>query len=175
MTPTEDPEVRLEWQPRVEDVQEAMQARLASRATRTAVVLVTVGLAIVVLGVLAHSATLAVLGVLAPLLMLLFVVRSSKRRGASLWRSSPTFQLPTSAVVGSDGIVMSTGGIQRTYTWSAVRQVRETPGTFMLELTGEDGPTFLLLPKRACRDEAEMAGLGGLLDERSGTARSADG
>ncbi|MDQ1617022.1 MAG: YcxB-like protein [Actinomycetota bacterium] len=175
MTPTEDPEVRLEWVPRVEDVQEAMQARLAARATRTAVLLVAVGLAIVVLGVLAHSATLAVLGVLAPLLMLLFVVRSSKRRGASLWRSSPTFQLPTSAVVGSDGIVMSTGGVQRTYAWSAVGQVRETPGTFMLELTGEDGPTFLLLPKRACRDEAELSGLAGRLDQRSGTARSGNG
>ena len=167
MTPTERPDLRLEWEPRVEDVQEAMAARLAARSKRTGAVLLAVGAAIVVLGLLADSPTLMVLGVLTPVVMLVFVLRGARRRAHSLWRSSPGFQLATSAVVGGEGIVISTGGQQRTHPWAAVGQVRETAGTFMVELRGGDGPTFLLLPKRACLDEAEEAGLRAVLDEHA--------
>jgi YcxB-like protein len=162
---------QLAWQPTVEDWAEGFTAyRRSPRGRRTKLYGVVLAFVFFLVAVWLRFPEL-----LAAPLILLFVVfgTSSQRFAKRAMRRFPALNEPTSAVVTSKELIITTGGEKVTREWSSLGALVETEGTFVLFMAPERARAFTLLAKRGLADDSQLPALRALLQERiPATAKS---
>ncbi|WP_460447220.1 hypothetical protein [Angustibacter aerolatus] len=143
-------ELELRWQPRVEDLVEAMRMRMLrpKRLVRVTVVLGLLAL-VAVAGVVADVPVLRDGGIGGVAGTSAVVLLAARRDGRTVWKRSASLRLEQRLVLRPDGFVRDAASARTGGPWASVAAVTETANLFVVEHADLPGRPFFVVPKRA--------------------------
>ena len=166
-----DPAFTLRWTFDRTELQEAVEAQGAfKRRLRLFRLLILVALFFLALDFALHptwSGGGRMAGALVGLLLVQALPWFSVRQQ---WRANPRLHDEIEATVTDLGVRIRVPGSTTEHTWEAFRKVDESDRAFLLSFSAKSGSPFVALPKRALRDQAEVAALRNLLHRRIGAS-----